>query len=329
LNPCEGVFLNLEILKKAVATLILLTVGVFLIHIYWKEIVPAVSDSLKILAETRLRYVILAFLVYLLSVYLFAVRWQQVLSCIDYKLRPIDLFPILFGAIFVNNLTPANRTGGEPLRIFWANKRFGISYTDGFITVLFERVVEVIPIALLLFYVLYFFPSLEIKFLPQRSIPTLSSTYLLLLIIPAIAVIILWIFRERLIVLLKEIQQNWKKLHKSFIPALLLSCGVWVLDIMRLKLIALALNLPLSLYTIAAVSILYLLLGLLPITPGGIGIVEGGLISLLLYFGLPLASAGSFVFLERFISYGLSSLIGFLYLFYYGGFKIWKNIKLH
>jgi uncharacterized protein (TIRG00374 family) len=73
---------------------------------------------------------------------------------------------------------------------------------------------------------------------------------------------------------------------------------------------------------------LYLLLGLLPITPGGLGIVEGGLISLLLYFGLSLASSGSFVFLERFISFGLSSLIGFLYLFYYGGSEIWKNIKL-
>jgi uncharacterized membrane protein YbhN (UPF0104 family) len=147
--------LNLETLKKAIATLILLTVGVFLIHIYWKDIVPAVSDSLKILAETRIRYVILAFLVYLLSMYLFTFRWQQVLYCIDYKLKAIELFPILFRAIFVNNLTQANRT--------------------------------------------------------RRG----------------------------------------------------------------------------------------------------------------------LVSTGSFVFLERFISYGLSSLIGFLYLFYYRGFKIWKNIKLH
>jgi uncharacterized protein (TIRG00374 family) len=80
---------------------------------------------------------------------------------------------------------------------------------------------------------------------------------------------------------------------------------------------------------IATVSILYLVLGSLPITPGGLGIVEGGLISVLLYLGLPLASASSFVFLERFISFGLSSVIGFLYLFYYGGFKIWKSAKLH
>lgn len=279
------------------------------------------------LAETRIRYVILAFLVYLLSVYLFAVRWQQVLSSIGHNLKATDLLPILFGAIFVNNLTPANRTGGEPLRMLWVNKRFGISYTDAFITILFERLVEAIPIILLLFYVLYFVPSLDIKFLPLKNILTLNSTYLFLLASLATGILI-WIFRERFTVLLKDIKQNWKKLHKSFIPALLLSSGVWILDIVRLQLIALALNLNLSLHIIASVSILYLLLGLLPITPGGLGIVEGGLISLLLYFGLSLASSGSFVFLERFISFGLSSLIGFLYLFYYGGSEIWKNIKL-
>jgi len=319
--------LNLGILKKVVATILLLTVGVFLIRAYWTEIVPALGESLKMLTETRIQYVILAFLVYMLSVYLFAVRWQRVLYCIGYTLKAIDLFPIIFGAIFVNNMTPANRTGGEPLRMFWAKKRFGISYTDAFITMLFERLVEAIPIILLLFYVLYLFPSLEIQFLP-KSILTLNSTCLLLLTFLATGVLV-WIFRERFTVFVKDIQQNWKKLNRSFIPVLLLSCWVWILDIIRLKLIALALNIPLSLYIISAVSILYLLLGLLPVTPGGIGIVEGGLISLLLYFGLPLASAGSFVFLERFISYGLSSLIGFLYLFYYGGFKIWKNTKSH
>jgi uncharacterized membrane protein YbhN (UPF0104 family) len=320
--------LNQGTLKKSIVILLLLTVSVFLIRTYWTEIAPVLGESLGILSETRIQYVILAFSVYVLSVYLFAVRWQKVLSCIGYNLKATELFPILFGAIFVNNLTPANRTGGEPVRILWAKKSFGISYTDGFISILFERLVEAVPITLLLIYVLYLFPFLDITFLPQKSVLTLNSTYKLFLAFLAIG-ILLWLFRARFANLLKDIQQNWKKLNRSFIPALLLSCGVWVLDIIRLKLIALALEIPLSLYIITAVSILYLLLGLLPVTPGGLGIVEGGLISLLLYFGLSLASAGSFVFMERFISYGLSSLIGFLYLFYYGGFKIWKNTKLH
>jgi uncharacterized protein (TIRG00374 family) len=325
---CEGVFLDRKILKKAIAALLLLIAGVFLIRAYWAEIVPVLGESLRILSETRIRYFIMAFLVYLLSVYLFAIRWQQVLSCIGYDLKATDFVPVIFGGIFANNLTPASRAGGEPLRMFWVNKRFGISYTDAFVSILFERLVEAIPIAMLLIYVLYSFPSLEIKFLPIKNSLTLSSTYLLLSVFLAAGVLI-WVFRKKLSSLLKRIYENWRQLHTSFIAVLLLSSGVWVLDIIRFKLIALALNLPLSLHLIATVSILYLLLGSLPITPGGLGIVEGGLISVLLYLGLPLASASSFVFLERVISFGLSSVIGFLYLFYYGGFNLWKNIKSH
>jgi glycosyltransferase 2 family protein len=306
----------------------MLILGGFLIHTYWTEIVILLGESWRILRETRIRYFTLAFLVYILSVYLFAVRWQNVLSCMGYYLKATNLVPVIFGGIFANNLTPASRTGGEPLRIFWVKKQFGISYTNAFISILFERLVEAIPIVLILIYVLYSFPLLEIKFLPLRNSLTLNSTYLLILTLLAVGISI-WVFRAKLTSLLKSVQKNWRQLKKSFIPALLLSSGVWVLDIIRLKLIALALNLPLSLHIIATVSILYLVLGSLPITPGGLGIVEGGLISILLYFGLPLASASSFVFLERFISFGLSSLIGFLYLFYYGGFKIWKNTKSH
>ncbi len=128
---------------------------------------------------------------------------------------------------------------------------------------------------------------------------------------------------------LSRVKKHWGQLHKSVIAVLLLSSGVWIIDIIRLKLIDLALNLPQSLHLIATVSILYLVLGNLPITPGGLGVVEGVLIYILLYFGLPLTSASSFVFLERLISFGLSSVIGFLYLFYYGGFKIWKSAKLY
>jgi len=319
--------LNLETLKRNIVILLLLITGVFLVRVYWTDIVTTLEESLKILSETRIRYFILAFLVYLLSVYLFAIRWQQVLCSIGYNLKAANLVPVIFGGIFANNLTPASRAGGEPLRIFWVNKRFGISYTNAFISILFERLVEAIPIFLLLIYVLYSFPSLELKFLSLRNSLTLNSTYLLLLGF-FMVVLAIWLFRERLSSLLNSVEQNWKQLHKSFISVLLLSSGVWVLDLIRLKLIALALNLPLSMHLIATVSILYLLLGSLPITPGGLGIVEGGLISILLYFGLPLASASSFVFLERFISFGLSSVIGFLYLFYYGGFKIWKSAKL-
>ncbi len=313
-------------LVKAIAVLLLFTAGVLLVHTYWIYIIPILEETLGTLQETRIHYVIPAVLVYLLSVYLFAIRWQKVLFCIGYNLKATSLVPIYFGAIFMNNITPANMTGGEPLRILWANKLFGISYTNAFKTILFERLVEAIPIALLLIYVLYSFPSFDIKFLPLTSSLTLDSIHLILLVFLAVGMAI-WFLRAKFASLLRNLQKNWKQLKKSFTSVLLLSFGVWALDIIRLKLVALALNIHLPLNLIITVSILSFLLGLLPLTPGGLGIIEGGLVSLLLYSGLPLASAGSFVFLERLISYGVSSVIGFMCLFYYGGFKIWKKFK--
>ena len=319
--------MNPGTLRKTTAVLLMLIL-ILLVRTHWAEIVPLLEESWKILSRTRITYLILAFVIYVLSVYLFAVRWQRVLASIGYNISAKNIFPILFGTILANNLTPASRTGGEGLRIVWINKQFGVSYTDAFITTLFERVVEIVPIALLFTYVLYMFPSLGDKFLSRTNLLISNSVFLLFLSLTIIGIAV-WYFRKKITPLLKEVLQNWKRLNKSFVSTLFLSCAVWILDIIRLKFIALALNLPLSLYIITAVSRLYLLIGLLPITPGGIGIVEGGLISLLLFFGLSLASAGSFVFLERFISYGLSSLIGFFYLFYYGGFKIWKDTKSH
>lgn len=319
--------LNLRTLKKAAAALLLL-MAIFLVRTHWIEIVPVLEGSRRILSETRIIYVILASSAYLLSVYVFAVRWQQVLSSIGYNLKAVNLLPIMFGAAFVNNITPASRTGGESLRIIWANRSFGISYTHALITILFERLVEAIPVALLFLYVLYISPSFEKLFLLQRDILPLNSSLLLTLTLIGTG-IGAWFLLRKFSFFMKKLYQDWKRLNRSFAPVLLLSCGVWGLDVIRLKLVASALSLPLSLDLIITFSVLYLILGCLPITPGGLGIVEGGLVSLLLYFGLPLASAGSFVFLERFVSYGLSSLIGFLYLFYYGGFKIWKDTKSH
>jgi conserved hypothetical protein len=315
----------MRVLVKVIVALLLLTAGVFLVRSYWIDIAPIVEEVLSTLKEARLRYVFLAISVYLLSVYFFSVRWQQVLSCIGYDLKATSLVPIYFGAVFINNVTPGgNMAGGESFRILWANKLFGISYTNAFKTIFFERLVEAIPVAFLSIYILDSFPSLEIRLLPHNL--TLRTIHLFFIVFMA-AGIIIWVFRAKFISLVKIVQQNWNQFKKSFIPVLFLSCGVWVLDVIRLKSVALALNIDLSLNLIITVSILSFLLGALPLTPGGLGIIEGGLISLLLYFGLSLASASSFVLLERIISYGISSVIGFLYLSYYGGFKIWEKAK--
>ena len=94
--------LKMGTLIKIIVTLLLLAAGVYLVRSYWIEIIPVMEEILGTLRETKLRYVFLAISVYLLSVYLFSVRWQQVLYCIGYNLKVTSLVPIYFGAVFVS-----------------------------------------------------------------------------------------------------------------------------------------------------------------------------------------------------------------------------------
>lgn len=208
LTFCEGVLLSMGTLKKATMGLLMLA-AIMLIRTHWIEIVPLLEESWKILSEIRINYFILAFSTYILSVYFFAVRWQQVLASVGYNLTAKSIFPILFGTILVNNLTPASRTGGEGLRIVWVNKQFGVNYTDAFITILFERVVEIVPIALLLTYVFYMFPSLGSKFLLRTNLLVSNSISLLLLALMVTGIAVGY-FREKFAPLLKEVLQNWR-----------------------------------------------------------------------------------------------------------------------
>ena len=107
--------------------------GLFLFRTYWVDIIPILGEILKTLRETRISYVILAISVYLLSV-LICSPLAVGLFCIGYDLKATSLVPIYYGALLINNITPADTTGGEPIRILLANKRFGISYADAFKT---------------------------------------------------------------------------------------------------------------------------------------------------------------------------------------------------
>ena len=110
---------------------------------------------------------------------------------------------------------------------YFGNKRFGISYTDAFKTILFERLVEAIPIALLLIYVLYSFPFFEYKFLSQTSSLILKSIHLLLLVFLAVGIVI-WFLRAKFVSLTRNLQQNWKQLKKAFTSCF--AFILWCLD---------------------------------------------------------------------------------------------------
>lgn len=302
----------------ALKIFMLFTVVVF-IYIYWEEFLPLLKGVLKYIQEAKLRYVLLALSLYILSVFLFAARWKIVLSCLGYNIKITSLVPILFGAISINNLTPANRMGGEPLRALWIKKQFGVRFSHAFISIFYERVVEAIPVAILASYAIY------------SQLPLFDGHLLKIALYIAITLLILvavcYVLKSKLSGAIESMRGYSDRLNKAFIPTLLFSSLVWVQDILRLKFVTLALGLHVAINVLVVISVLYLVLGSVPLTPGGLGIVDGGLISALALFNIPLDAAIGVVAIERFISYGISSLIGAVCLIYFGGLNVWKSTK--
>lgn len=290
-----------------------------LIYFYWKDFLPLAQDMLKHMQGINLSYVLIAFLLYILSVFLFAKRWKIVLHSLGYNLQTLSLIPAIFGAISINNLTPANRMGGEPLRLLWIRKQFGVAYSDAFVSIVYERVIEAIPVVIMAAYAL----SALLPHIPRGLHPLKTALYPALILLLLIAVY--YLFRAKLNPLLGCLKKYPRPLRRAFMPTLLFSSAVWGLDVIRLKLVNLALGIQVPITAVVALSLLYLVLGLIPLTPGGLGIVDGGLVTALTMLNVPLSAAIDVVAVERFISYGLSSAIGALCLLYFGGLKIWRN----
>ncbi len=308
--------MNLRTLKKAILIILLFIVGVFLVRPYLTEIVTILGENWGIFHESQIH---LAFFVHLLSIYLFTIHWQQVLSFNVYNLETTGLFPTFFEKIVVNNLTLKSVAGSEMLLILWVNKRFGIGYTNTFRSILSKKSIEAISILIILIYSSYFLSQLYIKLLPLRNSLTLSSTYLLIFVF-FITGMTMWFIIAIFTSCLNCAQLNWKQLKKFFTFTPLLLFGGWILDKIHLKMMALALKISLFLHLVPTISILYLLLISLPISPSGLGIFKRIIISVPLYLGLRLASASNFFFLECFDLFWAQQRKRFLYLLNYGGF---------
>lgn len=278
---------------------------------------------LTALDDRALELLGIAVATYYLSVIIYALRWKTVLGGMGKTVPLIDLLKINLSSIFVNNVTPMSRGGGEILRITWVSKKHRVPVAVSTASILYERISEIVPVLILaVLGVSYFATHLR-----------------LFLVILSALMVLVWLKWDRVIVFsirlfkIKLTQDDLVRMlelkRKPTVNMLTvgLSSAVWFLDVMRLKLIAMAFGWDPPLTFLSIVSLANLLFGLIAFTPGGIGIVEGGLMGTLTYFGIPSTLALSVTLLERLISYVSSTVIGFITLVASGGVEVWKALR--
>lgn len=311
----------------AVLAIVLMAIGGWLLtHENFYQMFAAVRGANGLLIAS-------AIAIYFLSVGLWASRWQAALSCINCRISFGTRYLIICATIFLNNITPGARVGGDPFgRVYMLHKLENTSYSSAMASSIGEHALT--PLVILSFLM----AGLLLRF--GKGSLKLSLIFTVAWVLIALGTVFLprLFFKKRIAVkgvnritnrvlgwfgkrrnaqeMIEVIEtfysssyatvDTWKKM--LLIGSLTLVLGV--LDIFRLYAIFLALGYhpPISMLLVA--SSLPSIVGLIPFLPGGLVFVEGSLISIFALFGVPLNLAMAATVIERGISFVLSTVVG-------------------
>ncbi len=313
-------------LRRQLGKLILLSLFllVLALSIFWTFSKQSISDMWEALRGAQPGYYLLALGCYFLSVLVWSVRLQVTCSVLENPPSLRMLYPTLLATIFLNNITPAMRVGGDPFfKAYTLHKKQGISYSHSMAVSIAEHFFD--PLVVFSFLFLGFLlgylgdPALRILFLILLVSSVLGWSLLPKILVRrrtgmGLASRILKRFGkssaihkiESFYTKAEEALPDWRAAIKIGALTLIL----WLTDMLRLCLVVLSVGYQPHLPMLLVTSSLPSIAGLFSIFPGGLVFVEGSLTLAFALFGLPVGVALAATLVERSISLLISSLVG-------------------
>jgi len=290
-------------------------------------------EMLEVIRNANYIFIGSAVALYFINLAIWTGRWQTALSFIDCRIGFGSRYLIICATVFLNNISPGARVGGDPFgRIYMLHKLENISYTSGMASLIGEfALTPLVVVSFLMGGLLLQFGkgSIQLSLILMAAwvlaalgtifVPRLFFKKRVALkgISNVVGRVLGWFGKrndvqatldgiEALYSNTYAIMDRWQKV--VLIAGWTLLIGVS--DIVRLYVIFLALGYHPALSTLLVASSLEIIVGLVPLLPGGLVLVEGSLISILALLGIPLDVAMAATLIERGITFVLSTIVG-------------------
>ena len=273
--------------------------------------------SLRAISQTNLLIYAAAFIAFYLSFVVRTVRWEILLRNTGESNRFGELFHIIILAWFANCILPAKM--GDFYRAYLLRQQTEVSGSKGLGTIFSERALDfLVLMSLLVISGLISFRSS----VPAKFVPALVVGMVVALALVAGLLVLRFSHRQLGSLLPERFRERASRFRHGLlsafhgrIPLLLgLTVLVWLAESARLYLVvqALPLHVDLNLAQIMFIALVASLLTTIPALPGGLVLVEGGIITVLIFFHLTPSQALSVAILDRIISYWSLIVVGFV-----------------
>jgi uncharacterized protein (TIRG00374 family) len=258
---------------------------------------------------------LLAIAVYYLSFVLRALRWKLLLRNTGEELPALSLGEILLASFFVNCVVPAKM--GDLYRAVQLRTRHGVGGAKALGTIVAERLLDLFVLMGLLL------AAGAVTFrdhVPRSLVPALIAFVVLCAIAGAALMLmvagrgrrVLRLLPEQLVIRYEHFRSGTVDAFGRWNQVLPLSVGVWACEGLRLGFVIIALGYgsevgPAHFLLVALIAAL---LTTVPFLPGGLALVEGGMIAVLGTFGLSASGATAVALLDRSISFASLIVVG-------------------
>lgn len=277
------------------------------------------ADTWNHIRHADLRLYVLALLAFVASMGVRGVRWHFLLRNAGEDCNSFSLFEIVYASFFVNCVIPAKM--GDVYRAFLLRQRENVGASKALGTIIAERLLDLLVLMGLLVI------TGAITFhnrVPGSLVPYAIAGGMLSLLGVFLVVIMATgrglRFMHRLPLRVRERYENFRSgATQSLSPwplVTLLTLVVWCLEGTRLGLVVAALDFSSLMHPsqFLLVALVAALLTTVPFTPGGLGLVEAGMVGVLgTVADVPRNAAASITVLDRSISYGSVVIIGFVF----------------
>ena len=300
--------------------------GLVLVFLLFRVILRVdFNEAFALMRNANLGLLLLGLLAYYLTFPLRSLRWWLILRRVGTHVRYRDATEILFLSWFVNCLVPAKL--GDLYRAYLLRGNFGASISRTVGTIFIERIADIVVIFAL---------ALAAGFwsFRRRDRPEVDFLFLIGFLIALALVLFVIVLRFQGHRVTRFLPHRVRDLYERFhegstgaltprvlLPVLVVTGSIWLLEGVRVYFVihSLALSserLNLGISASIFVALVAALLTAIPLTPAGIGFVQGGIVFALGLYGVS-SGAGTAVALTDFVLNTLSVILvgGVLYAF--------------
>lgn len=295
-----------------VPTVIAVGILAYMLWRVWDDLVMTID-------KVHPLYLGVAIAVCLVAWFLRGWRYREILGGMGIRVRYTFSTACIFLSQTANLIVPARL--GDLVRLFILKHEHLATYSQGFSSIVVERIFDVVTVALLGFLALPFVLHVPDWFLPLLAVPIVGGI--------AFA-IFLWFFGDRhsenrILAIFYDILAEIREASLNLRAVVVLGASsvvIWLVDIAVCAVVALMFGewVPVSVFVLAVV--IGNLVKAVPITPGGVGTYEFALALTFELTGMAPATATVIAVVDHLIKNGVTLIGGVASLYYFGDWSV-------